>query len=246
MDGGAEGGALDAPYANDASYRGHLNWDPDVMTAVVDAALGRGWKIGTHCVGDRAVRTVLDVYERALVAHPDTPANTLALEHAFLADRVQRARAIRMGVHVTVQHPLLFALGAQLMAFWGPERTRDVMPVKAWLDEGALLSAGTDYPVAKFEPLESIWGFVTRETQGNGVQGAEHAIDVWSAIALYTRGGALLDGEEDRRGTIAPGMLADLVAFKGDPITCPRDELRAMAPALTMVDGRFIVPLMEQ
>ena len=238
MDGGAEGGALDAPYANHPAFRGHLNWDPEVMAAAVDAALGRGWKVGTHCVGDRSVRTVLDVYERALGAHPGTPPNTLTLEHAFLADRTQRARAIRMGVHVTVQHPLLYALGAQLMTFWGAERTRDVMPVKEWQEEGALLSAGTDYPVARFDPLESIWGLVTRQTQRNGVQGPEHAIDVWSAIALYTRGGAILDGESDRRGFIAPGMLADLVAFGTDPTTCATDELRTLKPVLTMVGGR--------
>jgi predicted amidohydrolase YtcJ len=169
MDGGAEGGALDAPYANDPAFRGHLNWDPGVMAATVEAALGRGWKVGTHSVGDRAVRTVLDAYEQALRSHPNAAPNTLALEHAFLANREQRARAIRMGVHVTVQHPLLYTLGAQLMALWGPERTRDVMPVREWLEEGGLLSGGTDYPVAKFEPLESIWGFATRETARNGI-----------------------------------------------------------------------------
>src|SRR5262249_52319869 len=60
MDGGVEGGALEQPYANDPSNSGHLNWDPAVMTRVCVEAVRRGWRVGTHCSGDRAVRTVLD------------------------------------------------------------------------------------------------------------------------------------------------------------------------------------------
>ena len=63
MDGGVEGGALEQPYADDPGNSGHLNWDPAVMTRVCAEAVRRGWRIGTHASGDRAVRTVLDVYE---------------------------------------------------------------------------------------------------------------------------------------------------------------------------------------
>ena len=64
MDGGVEGAALEQPYANDPANSGHLNWDPAVMTKVCADAVRRGWRIGTHAVGDRAVRTLLDVYRR--------------------------------------------------------------------------------------------------------------------------------------------------------------------------------------
>ena len=63
MDGGVEGGALEQPYANDPANSGHLNWDPAVMTRVCTEAVRRGWRIGTHAAGDRAVRAVLEVYE---------------------------------------------------------------------------------------------------------------------------------------------------------------------------------------
>jgi predicted amidohydrolase YtcJ len=240
MDGGIEGAALDAPYANEPSFRGHLNWDPPLFAAFVSEAVARGWKIGTHCVGDRAVRTVLDGYERALAEHPGLPASTLVLEHALLADGGERARAVRLGVHVTVQAPLLYALAAQAMVLWGPERTRAILPVRSWLDEGASLSAGTDYPIGRFEPLESIWGLVTRETQRHGAQGLEQAIDRASAIALYTRGGAVLDGESGSRGTLEVGRLADVVAFRADPFACATDVLRTLSPALVIVGGRIV------
>jgi predicted amidohydrolase YtcJ len=240
MDGGPEGGALDAPYASDPTYTGHLNWDPDEMVAVAGAAVKRGWKIGTHAIGDRAVRTLLDVYERVSAANPGLPAGTLVMEHGFLADATQRARAIKLGVFVTVQHPLLYALGGALVKFWGPERTRAIMPVKSWLAEGGQLSAGTDYPISSYDPMQAIWGFVTRATEQVGVQGPEEAIDQYTAVQLYTVGGAQLDGESQRRGMLQAGKLADVVAFRADPITCPVDDLRALRPAFTVVGGRAV------
>jgi len=222
------------------SNTGHLNWAPDEMFAVANAAVKRGWKIGTHAIGDRAVRTLLDVYERVIQANPGLPLGTLVIEHAFLADATQRARAIRLGVWITVQHPLLYALGKSLVTLWGPERTRQIMPVKAWLEEGAQLSAGTDYPISSFNPLQSIWGFVTRATKEAGIQGPEYAIDQYTAVQLYTVGGAELDGERQRRGTLQPHRLADLVAFHQNPITCPIDDLPTLTPAFTVVGGRTV------
>src|SRR5262249_13806926 len=161
---------------------------------VVGAALDRGFRVGTHCVGDRAVRAVLDGYEHACAGRSLPAPNTLVLEHAFLADASQRARARRLGVHVTVQPPLLYALPAQAMVLGGPERTRAILPVRSWLEDGVALSAGSDYPIASFAPLESIWGFVTRQTQRDGAQDVGQAVDVGTALSLYTVGGALLDG----------------------------------------------------
>jgi predicted amidohydrolase YtcJ len=101
LDGGVAGAAMEQPFANNPSYSGHLNWDPDEMTEAVSHALARNWRIATHAVGDRTVRTVLDVYERALEQNPTTPPGTLVVEHAFLADQKQRARAIALGISIT-------------------------------------------------------------------------------------------------------------------------------------------------
>lgn len=79
----------------------------------------RGWRVGTHAIGDRTVRTLLDIYERVLTEHPDIPPGTLVIEHAFLADREQRARAVRPGIWITVQPALLYSLGAILRRLWG-------------------------------------------------------------------------------------------------------------------------------
>ncbi|HJZ03729.1 MAG TPA: amidohydrolase family protein, partial [Streptosporangiaceae bacterium] len=108
MDGGVEGGFLCEPYANNPAFRGHAFWEPDDFEQVVEHAVGRGWRVGCHAVGDCAVRRVLDAYEQVVLRHPDLPPGTLVIEHAFLADAAARERAVRLGVGITVQHPLLY------------------------------------------------------------------------------------------------------------------------------------------
>ena len=81
---------------------------------------------------------------------------------------------------------------------------------------------------------------VTRGTQKAGIQGPEYAIDQYTAVRLYTAAGAELSGESQRRGTLQPRRLADLVAYRADPITCPVDDLPHLQPVFTVVGGRAV------
>ena len=239
MDGGVEGGFLCQPYANNPAFRGHAFWSPDDFEQVVSYAVGRGWRVGCHAVGDGAVGRVLDAYEVVARRQPGLRPGTLVIEHAFLADAGLRARAVRLGVGITVQHPLLYSLGGNLVRYWGPDRASQVMPVRAWVDEGALIAAGSDCNVSFFDPLLSIWGLVTRGTRTVGVQGPEYRVDTYTALRLYTEaGGRLL--REERVGVLAPGAFGDVVAFRGDLLACAVDDLPSQEPVLTLVGGRAV------
>jgi predicted amidohydrolase YtcJ len=138
---------------------------------------------------------------------------------------------------VTVQHPVLWNMASEMVATWGPERTRQVTPLDQWLAAGASLAAGTDI-VRPFNPMTNVWGMVTRGTKAAGIQGPEHAIDVVTALRLYTMGTAALNHERDRLGSIAPGKLADLVGYPADPLAADPDDLAGLTPAFTIVGGR--------
>ena len=237
MDGGVEGGALEEPYANDPSNSGHLNWDPKAMTEVCIDAVRRGWRIGTHAAGDRAVRAVLDVYEAVVAEVGELPPWTLVIEHALLNSAEQRARAVRGGFGITVQHALLWNMGSEMLVTWGRDRTRRVNPLDEWLAAGASLAAGTDI-VRAFNPLTNVWGMVTRGTKSAGVQGPEHAIPVAKALEFYTMGSARLNAEGRRMGSVEPGKLADLVAYPLDPFTAEPDQMAELTPSFTLVGGR--------
>jgi predicted amidohydrolase YtcJ len=171
MDGGAEGAALDQPYSDAPNYSGHLYWKVDDLVEVANYAVRRGWKIGAHAVGDSAVRTVLDAYEQVIQANPGIKPGTLVIEHGMLAYAEQRARALKLSIPITVEQSLLYALGAEFLARWGEERLRQAVPIRAWLEEGAHISAGTDYPAGLYNPMLNIWGMVTRRTKKADIQG---------------------------------------------------------------------------
>ena len=237
LDGGVEGAAMSQPYANDPGHSGHLNWDPDDMIAVCVEAVRRGWRVGTHAVGDRAVRTLLDVYEAVVAQIGPVPPWTLVIEHGMFTDAGLRERAVRDGFGVTVQHPILWNMASEMLITWGSERTAQINPLDEWLAIGADLAAGTDI-VRPFNPMTAVWGMVTRGTKTAGTQGPDHAIHVGTALRLYTMGTACLDHEQDKLGSITPGKLADLVAYPLDPLSADPDALPELTPTFTMVGGK--------
>ena len=236
MDGGVAGAAMEEPFANDQSNSGHVNWDPDVMAPIVSHAIANGWKAATHAVGDRTVRIMLDVYERALAENPGTPPATLVIEHACLAN-AKHARAPCGWASRSPSSTRSFTPTAPTFSeAGGPKRTSRVMPLRSWLRDGAFVAAGTD-SVSPFDPLLNVWGFATRQTKDAGIQGPEEAIDVKTAFELYTHASAKLFGEPTRLGALEPGMLADLVAYHDDPLHVAVDELPTLKPAFTIVGG---------
>ncbi|MFJ7275219.1 amidohydrolase [Kitasatospora sp. NPDC098663] len=241
IDGGFEAGALEEPYQDRPCYHGRLLWEPEELVAAVDRVVGRGWRVGVHAWGDRGLRTLLDVFEEVLNQRPGLPPGTLVVEHGGLARADQRARAIALGIPVTVQHPLLHDGALAQQRAWGEERTAGIFPLREWLDEGALLAAGSDFPVGPYGAMVSVWGMTTRRTTA-GVVGPEHAVDRAEAVALHTVHAARLMGESAERGSLRPGALADLTVWPVDPLSCPVDVLRELRPERTVVGGRTVHP----
>jgi predicted amidohydrolase YtcJ len=241
LDGGLEAGATEEPYASDPdhSYCGMLMWEPDALAEAIDAVVRRGWRVGTHAYGDRAVRVLLDVYERVLRNNPSLPDGTLVMEHGGLASPKQRARAVAMGIPVTIQHPLAHDTAHVEQGFWGPERVAALFPARGWLDDGALVTAGSDFPVGQFGAMRSVWGMTTRQTV-IGVQGPEHAITYDEAVTLHTISAARLNREEHLRGCLTPGRLADLTIWDQDPAQATSDALRDLNPTHTFLGGSLV------
>ncbi|KAH7006772.1 amidohydrolase 3 [Ilyonectria destructans] len=245
MDGGIEANATKEPYVGrpdegccgGTDFCGVLMWEPDEMVEAMDAVLRRGWRIGTHAYGDRAIETLLGVYERLQQRHPHLAPGTLVMEHGGLADPDIQARTVAMGIPVTIQLPLLHDVAAVQALYIGEERTARVFPARGWLDAGALIGGGSDYPVGKFGAMRSIWGMTTRDTVA-GVVGPEHAIKSDEAVAMHTTKAAELLRESDIRGDITPGKFADVTIWPRDPLTVndPYD-FRDLEPTYSIIGG---------
>lgn len=239
IDGGLEAGATEEPYARDHSFSGVLMWEPDALVEAVNAVVRRGWRVGTHAYGDRAVRVLLDVYERVLRDNPGLAPGDLVIEHGGLARPEQRARAVAMGIPVTIQQPLLHDTAEVEREYWGPGRVAELFPARGWIDQGAQVTGGSDFPVGQFGAMRSVWGMMTRQTV-IGVQGPQHAISYDEAVSLHTRNAAHLMREENLRGTVTHGRLADLTIWDRDPAAGPIEALRDLNPTHTVLGGRLV------
>jgi predicted amidohydrolase YtcJ len=238
-DGGVETNFLREPYAftdDPSAPRGKPQVSPENLTAVCRRAAAAGRQVGVHCVGDAAIDLVLDAFEAADAVRPIAPLRW-TLIHATLAHPEHLARARRLGLVLAVQQPLIYALGAGWVKYWGRERAARASPLRRYLDSGLPVGGGSDAPVAPFAPLLGIWSSVTRATEFAGVLGPEWGCTVAEALRLYTRGSAFCSFDENRRGQLRPGFLADLVVLGADPLAVPVDALRDLSVDLTIVDG---------
>ena len=236
VDGGFEGGLLREPYeepwGQGGTYHGLRTMPQDAFNEVVVRLAERGWRVATHAVGDLAIDQVLEGYEKADEAAP-LAGKRWAIEHGFIPREDHFPVMNRLGLLVTGQHHLYVA-APSLEKYWGRERAEWVTPMRAYLDAGVMVSGGTDAPVVPYPPLWVLHHFVTRETISAGVFGEDQRVSVEEGLRLITHAPAFLNFEEDLKGTLEPGRLADFVVLSDDPREVPADEIQV---EMTVVGG---------
>ena len=242
VDGGFEGGWMREPYVEpwgrDGTFHGINTMSPEAYTDTVLALNELGWRPATHAVGDAAIDLVLDAYEAAHEQQPIT-GKRWAIEHGFIPAPDQFPRMRTLDLAVSAQNHLYVA-GPSLEKYWGRERASWTTPVRTYLDEGIPVSGGTDAPVIPYPPLWVIYHFVTRDTLSGGVFGADQGISREEALRLVTVNNAYLTFEEDLKGSIEPGKLADLVVLSDDIMTVPEEQIDDLTVLMTMVGGGIV------
>ena len=242
VDGGFEGGWMRQPYAEpfgkDGTFRGLQLMAADRYTAIVKELNRMGWRVGTHAVGDAAMDQVLAAYEAAN-AEQSIVGKRWAIEHGFMPAEEHFARIKALGLTVTVQNHLYIA-GPSLVNYWGAKRAAWTTPVKAYIDHGVDVAAGTDAPVVPYPPLWTLYHFVSRDTISGGVLGGDQRITRAQALRIATMGNAHLTFEEDTKGSIEPGKLADFVVLAEDLMAVPDKRIEKMKVLMTVVGGKTV------
>jgi predicted amidohydrolase YtcJ len=242
VDGGFEGGWMrdpyEEPYGQRGSYRGIQTMPTERYKMLVRAFNTLGWRVSTHAVGDAAIDLVLDAYEAADKERP-LAGRRWVIEHGFIPRTDQFPRMKRLGLIVSAQNHLYLA-GPSLVRYWGAERAGLTTPVRSYLDQGVLVAAGTDAPVVPYPPLWTIYHFVTRETIAGGTLGVDQKITREDALRLSTINNARLIFQEERRGSIEPGKLADVTVLSDDILTVPDAQVEKTTAVLTMVGGKIV------
>jgi hypothetical protein len=242
IDGGFEGGhmrdAYEEPYGKGGKFKGIQVVPVDQYVAAVRELNRLGWRVATHAVGDAAVDQVLDAYAAAN-ADKSIVGKRWSIEHFFVGrpDHYPRVRSLDL---VISAQDHLYRAGPSLVNYWGRARAEQVTPVRTFLDQGILVAGGTDSPVIPYNPFWAMYHFISRETLSDGVYGANQRITREEALRIFTINNAKLTFEENIKGSIEPGKLADLVVLSADILTVPEKQIESLKAVGTMVGGRFV------
>jgi predicted amidohydrolase YtcJ len=247
---GSRGAALLEPYADDPGSRGLLVTPKERLLEATRLALEKGFQVATHAIGDRANRVVLDVYEQALAEHPEVQDPRLRIEHAQILDAADIPRFGRLGVIASIQ-----GIHCPSDRPWAPKRlgmARIKEGAYAWrklLATGARLLNGTDAPVEDVDPIQNFHATVTRQDAHGRPPGGfdpDQKLTREEALRTMTLDAAYGSFEENEKGSIAPGKMADLVVLSQDILTVPDDRLMQTRVLATIVAGKvaFESPLL--
>ncbi|HSY66685.1 MAG TPA: amidohydrolase [Terriglobales bacterium] len=233
------------PYNDDPNNSGLLGEQMHPLSQMrewmmqADAA---GLQICTHAIGDRAVSTVLDLYTDVVKAHRGME-RRFRIEHAQHLAAKDFARFSQLDAIASVQPYQAIDDGRWAEVRIGHDRASRTYAFRTFLNHGVHLAFGTDWPYAPLDPMLTVYAAVTRATlDGKNPNGwfPDQKLTVAEAVEEYTTGSAYAEFQEKEKGSIMPGMLADMVLLSDDIFTIDAVKIRDVKVIKTIVGGRVV------
>ncbi|MDJ0698765.1 MAG: amidohydrolase [Woeseiaceae bacterium] len=236
---GTHGGWLLEPYSDMPRSYG-LNVVPiEEIEASAKLAIEHDYQMAIQGIGDRAYRELLDIYEAAFADQPDKTDLRWRIEHAQVIHPDDVARTVELGVIPAVQGIFACSDGPWVVERLGEERTRERGYIFNTLAEAGLVPTnGTDPPVDEISPIGSFHCSVTRQLPDGKLFQPQEAYSRKRALYSYTMGNAIAAFEEDIKGSITPGKLADITVLSQNLLTVPDDALLDTEVVMTILGGK--------
>jgi predicted amidohydrolase YtcJ len=239
---GTHGAWLLTPYDDLPGSTGNNTLPLESLERTAELAIEHQYQLCVHAIGDRANREVLDLFQRTFQRHKVNGRDLRwRIEHAQHIDPADIPRFGKLGVIASMQANHATSDGPFVVARLGERRAK--LGAYAWrslLDSGATVINGTDVPVEPVDPLGSFYASVTRKMASGEPFFPEQTMTRLEALRSYTSDAAFAACEEESKGTLAPGKLADIVVLNNDLRTARDDQLLAVRVALTIVGGKVM------
>jgi predicted amidohydrolase YtcJ len=237
-DGSVEGrtAALYEPYTDDPTTLGMLHHTDEEFYAFVEKVHKAGGQISIHAESDRAIDQVLWALQKVLEKYPRKD-HRHRIEHFEIVTPKQIKTVARLGIALGMQPMFITVCEGPNLDYYrsliGDERVKRAHTYRWIMDEEILVSGGSDTPVTKMNPLGGIDALVNHPLK-------EQRISVYEAIEIFTINGAKIGFEEDIKGSIEPGKLADFVVLSDDPFRIPKEKINTIKVEMTIVGGKTV------
>ncbi len=210
------------------------------LEAMIGLAHESGWQVGTHATGDRTIDVAVEAYAKALANTPDRNRRHYLI-HADMVSPDTLRRMAGLGVGANFNSAIKYLIADGQVASIGAARAAYEWPYRTALQSKVVVTTGSDAPVTDGNWRQGIATCMTRKGKQTGaVSGPGERITIDQAIRSHTAAGAWQDRAEEWKGTLVPGMAADLVVLDGPIGRIEPAEIGAMKADLTVVDGRVV------
>src|SRR5712691_5109291 len=228
---------MSTPYVGTSDY-GILTMTQDQLDEAIDDAHSHGFQVGVHANGDVTIDMVLKAYERALQKWPD-PNRRHRIEHCTLVnpDLIRRIKA--NGVIPTPFWTYVYYHGEKWKEY-GDSKIAWMFAHRSFLDAGIRVPGASDYTPGPFEPLMALQSMVTRKDYRGRVWGPNQKVTIDEALTIATINGAYASSEENLKGSITAGKLADFVVLEKDPHDVDPDQIMNVKVNRTVVGGKTV------
>jgi len=237
---GTHGGWLLEPY-NDLPRSTGFNVIPvEEMRRSAELAIEHGYQMAIQGIGDRATRELLNIYTDMFSRNPEKKDQRWRIEHCQVIHPDDLARFVDLGVIASVRGIFATSDGPWVVNRLGEARTQERgYQYQAMLQSGIVVINGTDPPVEDIDPVDNFYRTVTRKMENGDVFLPEQRLTREQALQTYTTSAAYSAFEEDIKGSLEPGKLADITVFSQDLMSVPEDKILDTQIIYTIVGGKI-------
>ena len=240
---GSRGAAMLAPYSDDPHNRGLLFLKPAELTADIGKALGKGYQVAIHAIGDHANREVLDSYAAAYRTHPDGIALRNRVEHAQIVSLEDIPRFVPLRLIASMQPTHATSDMNMAEDRIGHERIKGAYAWQRFLKQGTIVAGGSDFPVESPNPFYGLYSAITREDHAGQPPGGwypDQDMTPAEALRAFTLDAAYAEHAEKTLGTLEPGKWADFILVDHDIFKDPATKIWNTKVLQTWVGGKQV------
>ena len=225
-------------YKGQPGFRGRGFFTPEQIHANIEAGHKLGWQYGIHAIGDAAIAMTVDAYDKVLQAYPRNDHRHYLCHFTVLPPERTMQIMAKDKILIAQQPNFTYNLEGRYVDALEGKRLTTNNALQTPIKHGIFMAFGSDnLPIG---PLTGLYAAVTRKGESGKVYGPDEAVSMKDALTMYTRSGAFITREENVKGSLEPGKVADMVVLPEDILTVSPDKLLTMKVDMTIVGGKVL------